>query len=91
MILSCIIIAPLACVMGMPFPLALKQLAESRAGAIPWAWGINGCMSVIAAPLATLVAVEAGFVVVMTSAAGVYGIAALSVERFSGPLQANAR
>jgi hypothetical protein len=76
-LLSCALIAPLAFVMGIPFPLGVRNIAQNS-GSVAWAWGINGCMSVIAAPLATLVAVEWGFVVVMTCAVSAYGVAALS-------------
>jgi len=35
---------------------------------IPWAWGVNGCASVISAVAATLVAIHFGFTVVMVLA-----------------------
>ena len=49
---STVLIAPLAFLMGMPFPLGLKRVARHSAGLIPWAWGINGCASVLSAILA---------------------------------------
>ena len=67
--------APLAFWMGMPFPLGLSGLSAEQA---PWAWGINGCLSVISAPLATILAVELGFTLVMTLAAIAYAAAALA-------------
>ena len=51
------LVAPLAFCMGMPFPLALREL---EAPLVPWAWGINGCASVVSAALATLIAVDLG-------------------------------
>lgn len=75
--LTCALIAPLAFVMGIPFPLGVRNIAQ-RSGSVAWAWGINGCMAVIAAPLATLIAVEWGFVAVLLCAAGAYAIAAVS-------------
>jgi spermidine synthase len=80
MLITCIVIAPPATIMGMLFPLGIRHLATHNSDAVPWAWGINGCMSVIAAPLATLIAVELGFVVVMLIAAALYAVAALSVK-----------
>ena len=35
---------------------------------IPWAWGVNGCASVVSAILATLLAIHLGFVVVVLAA-----------------------
>lgn len=61
MVFVVILIAPLAFAMGMPFPLALSSLAEHAPGYIPWAWGINGCASVISAALATILSINVGF------------------------------
>jgi len=74
-LLSIIIIAPPAFVMGMPFPLGLRYVSSRNENHVPWAWGINGCMSVVSTALATIIAVEFGFVVVMLCAAGAYGVA----------------
>jgi hypothetical protein len=71
-----LLIAPLAFFMGMPFPLGLARLGEQDAELIPWAWAINGCASVLAAVLATLLAVEFGFTAVVVLAVGFYGAAA---------------
>jgi len=43
---------------------------------IPWAWGINGCASVISAILATLIAMQFGFTVLILLAVILYGVAA---------------
>ncbi len=63
--------------MGMPFPGGIRLLDQGRKDQIPWAWGINGCMSVIATALATLISVEAGFRVVMVFALLFYFVAFL--------------
>ncbi|UCE88115.1 MAG: SAM-dependent methyltransferase [Pseudomonadota bacterium] len=70
--LSVLLIAPLAFCMGMPFPLALSSLGEHAASLIPWAWGVNGCASVLSAVLATLLAVHFGFTVVVLLALLLY-------------------
>jgi hypothetical protein len=57
------IISPLAFFMGMPFPTALKQIHSTVPPLIPWAWGVNGFASVIAAVLGTLLAVSVGFTI----------------------------
>jgi hypothetical protein len=58
--------------MGMMFPLGIRFLAAYDKTQIPWAWGINGCLSVISTSLATLIAVESGFRTVMLVASGSY-------------------
>ena len=75
--ISVVLIAPLAISMGMPFPLGLRCVAATAPNFIPWAWGINGFASVISAVLATLLAIEFGFVVVILAALVLYAIAAL--------------
>ncbi len=70
-----ILAAPLAFVMGMPFPLGMATLQQSSPNLIPWAWGINGCASVLSAILAVLLAIETGFNGVMLCAVVLYVMA----------------
>ncbi len=58
------LIAPLAFFMGIPFPLGLTKINQEKPNLVPWAWGINGCASVISSILATTLAVSWGFTVV---------------------------
>ena len=69
-----LIIAPLAFLMGLPFPLEIKCLGQENPRLVPWAWAINGCASVISAALATVIAVEMGFKWVTILAAVAYGL-----------------
>jgi hypothetical protein len=46
---------PLGFVMGMPFPLGLRLLPQGTEGIVPWAWAINGWMSVAASLTTVLV------------------------------------
>ena len=55
-----LMIGPLAFLMGIPFPVGISLLSKDNASAIPWAWGVNGCFSVISTALATILAVEGG-------------------------------
>ena len=70
--------APLAFVMGMPFPLGLAGTRHNDPQLMPWAWGINGCASVLSAILAILLAIEIGFSGVMLSAVLLYALAWMS-------------
>ena len=78
--LSVLLIAPLAFCMGMPFPVGLNRVAISVPDFIPWAWGINGFASVMGASLATLLAIEFGFTVVVLLALGLYATAAAIIR-----------
>jgi spermidine synthase len=71
-LLSFVVIAPLGFLMGMPFPVGLRTLSRVSEPQIAWAWGINGCATVVSTALATMIAVYAGFFAVMLSAAAMY-------------------
>lgn len=77
---SLLLIAPLAFCMGMPFPLALSRVAASAPELVPWAWGVNGCASVLSAILATLLAMNIGFTWVVLIAIALYLVAAMTLR-----------
>ncbi len=68
-----LILAPVSLALGMPFPLALGRTGDS--GFLPWAWALNGAFSVVASPLANLIAREYGFSRVLFCAAILYALA----------------
>jgi len=72
--------APLAVLMGMPFPLGLAATAARAPRLVPWAWGINGCASVVSAVLATVLAVHLGFI----AAVAIYAVAAWAFPAAEG-------
>jgi SAM-dependent methyltransferase len=74
--IAALFVAPLAFAMGMPFPLGLGRLAASAEALVPWAWGINACASVVAAVLATVLAIHLGFTAVIVIALLLYVAAA---------------
>ena len=75
-ILGLLTIAPLAFAMGLPFPLGLSRLARTTPALVPWAWGVNGCASVVAAIAALLLAIEIGLATTLLAALGLYALAA---------------
>ena len=81
MAVALVVMLPLAA-MGMPFPLGLRHLGLTHAELLPWAWAINGCASVVATSLATLVALGTGLVAVLVAAAASYAAAALVAHRW---------
>ena len=74
---SLALIAPLGFLMGMPFPLGLRRIAETAPAFIPWAWAINGFASVLSTALAVMLAMAFGFTAVLSAAVVLYGLAAL--------------
>jgi hypothetical protein len=79
--LALVLLAPLAFCMGMPFPLGLQRVADSRPEWIPWCWGVNGFLSVVGAAAAPLVALAIGFRDVLFFAAGLYLLAGWTLRR----------
>ena len=71
-VVSVVLIAPLAFFMGMPFPLGIEKLREHQRHLIAWAWGINGFASVVGAILAICLAIALGFNAVILIAIAVY-------------------
>jgi len=65
-------LAPLGLVMGMPFPRLLGALQEREPALVPWAWGVNGALSVVASILAALMALSWGFRAVLVAGAAAY-------------------
>ncbi len=69
-------LAPVSVALGMPFPLGLARAGTG--GLLPWAWALNGAFSVVATPLANLIAREAGISRVLLAAAVLYGLALIT-------------
>ena len=66
------VVAPVSVALGMPFPLGL---ARTGAGPLlPFAWAVNGAFSVVATPLANLIATQAGLHWVLLGAAMLYTV-----------------
>lgn len=59
--ISVLSLLPLGLLMGMPFPLGIRAVSETSSAIIPWVWGVNGGMSVLASVLATAVSINSGF------------------------------
>ncbi|MFN2164939.1 MAG: hypothetical protein ACK2U9_01605, partial [Anaerolineae bacterium] len=73
-------LAPLGFLMGTPFPGGLAWLQERAPGLVPWAWAVNGCLSVLASVLAAMVALSAGFSWVLAAGAVAYAGAWLALR-----------
>ena len=77
--------APVSIVLGLPFPLGL---ARAGSGAmLPWAWALNGAFSVVATPLANLLAVHDGFDRVLMAAIVLYVFALITFPSYRKSLQ----
>ena len=66
--------APLSVALGFPFPLGLYLFRGDRSHFLPWAWSLNGSFSVIATPLANVLAVALGYKIVLALSAALYAL-----------------
>ncbi|HIC89105.1 MAG TPA: hypothetical protein EYP04_06855 [Anaerolineae bacterium] len=72
---------PLGLLLGMPFPQGIRLLERNAPHLIPWAWAMNGCVSVISSVLAAILALSFGFTIVLMVGAAAYAAAMMAVWR----------
>jgi spermidine synthase len=79
--LACVLLlAPLGLLLGIPFAYGLRVTHEHEPQLTPWAWAVNGCLSVVGSILSVVVSMNFGFSAVLWLAALIYlaGFAALN-------------
>ncbi len=79
-----VVIGALGGAMGMAFPLGLRRLEATAPEQVPWAWAVNGCVSVATPAGAVLLAMGAGGGMLFVAAAGAYALAWVGAG-FSAP------
>lgn len=82
--LAIAVVAPLGFAMGMPFPRGLQATGQGSLAAPPFYWGLNGIFSVAGSISAMVLAVTAGFTVVMLAGSLCYLVAAAASGVFEG-------
>jgi len=87
--LAALVLVPLAFVMGTPFPQGLRDLCGGEGQGVAWAWASNGFASVVAAPLAALIALESGSRVLLLAAGLAYAAAAAAQRLGRGSVVGN--
>lgn len=70
-----VLLLPLGFVMGTAFPLGMRALPEGATPAVPWAWAVNGWMSVVASLGTVILARVYGYGVALLVALGAYAVA----------------
>jgi hypothetical protein len=71
-LVTVVMLAPLAILMGMPFPAGLRYVSNYRPELTPWAWGINAYATVLGSVLCMLISSLVGFTVVLLLGAAIY-------------------
>jgi hypothetical protein len=75
--LTVVMVGTLSFFLGWPLPIGLREISSPFPLLVPWAWGINGCASVIGAVLGKMISMSAGLRMTMLVAAGLYLFSAL--------------
>jgi len=70
--LTVAVVAPVGFCLGMPFPLGLRVLETRAPALVPWAWAINGFLSVLSSTLCIVLAMALGISTVIALAAAIY-------------------
>jgi hypothetical protein len=79
------LLAPLGLSLGAAMPIGLRRLAGLHPGGVPWAWGVNGVMSVLGSVLAVAVALAWGFTATTLVGLGCYLVALAHAARGAWP------
>ena len=78
-LLAIALLVPLGALLGMPFPLGIRLVAERVPVLLPWAWAINAFLSVFASIFCIVLAMQIGFTNVLILAAGIYCLGVLAL------------
>ncbi len=81
LVVAALLVLPFGFLLGIPFPLGILALQGTPAGAVAWAWGLNGLFTVIGSLLSVVLAIFFGFRVTILVALSIYAVAFLAFSR----------
>lgn len=82
--ITILLIAPVAFLMGMPFPTGLSKLEELHAPSVRWAWALNAASSVLGSASAIFLAIYIGLRLTLIAGGLCYLIALYTKSAVSG-------
>jgi hypothetical protein len=68
------LLAPIGLLLGMAYPLGITVLRGYGEELVPWAWGLNGVMSVVASVVSTFIGSRIGFSAAFLTGIGAYAL-----------------
>jgi SAM-dependent methyltransferase len=74
---TAILLTPIGLLLGMAFPLGITVLRGYSEELVPWAWGLNGALSVVASVLAIFLGSRFGFSLAFLTGIAAYGVGLL--------------
>lgn len=69
------LVAPAGFVLGMPFAYGIAVVERINASFVPWAWAVNGTLTVIGSIATVIVSMQFGFAAVLIGSAAIYFVA----------------
>jgi MFS family permease len=79
MLIAVATLAPIGIVLGIPMPTGIRLLSAHAPQMVPWAWGMNGALSVLGATLAIFIAMNWGFQVTLLAASATYMVGLIAL------------
>jgi hypothetical protein len=76
---ACALMIGAGVLLGVPLPAGMRLVSAVQPALVPWAWGLNGALSVVGAVLAVFIAMNWGFFITLSISGLVYGIAWLTL------------
>jgi spermidine synthase len=76
-------LAPIGLLLGIPFAYGIRLVNRYNPTIVPWAWAVNGSMTVIGSILSVILSMNLGFNAVMITALVVYFFAFLAIRKLS--------
>ena len=83
-VVAAAVLVPAGALMGVALPAGMRLLHARQPSLVPWAWGMNGALSVMGATLAIFIAMNWGFSVTLLAGAAAYVFGSLIVARRAG-------
>ena len=85
---ACVVMIGAGVLLGVPLPAGMRLISAVQPALVPWAWGLNGALSVVGAVLAVFIAMNWGFFVTLSISALTYGLAWLVLYATSRSIRA---
>ncbi len=78
-----VFVVPLACGLGLCFPIGIRLIGRHSQGVTAWMWGVNGAFGVLASIVAVMVSLWWGIGANMLLAAVLYGLLVVPIGRLA--------
>jgi predicted membrane-bound spermidine synthase len=82
-LVAVVLIAPLGFFLGMPLPLGILSLENKPAGAVAWAWGINGLFTGMGGLASVMLSITVGFRGAVIIALATYALAMVTFSKLA--------